>query len=269
LHFAVDDAVDLAARFVALRLILPNNVRMALSGEPVKARTRQSLTSLLQAGAVHLGPSRNRLIRQLHEIAAAGESGYLFLTLSTRGYCATDSDAILCQDTVLDFDLSNGILRETSLSHPLLLSLVERQTRCRRRIVLIDAYSEDLERQAASIGVVPRQDNLLRIAAKAHGTAVLLASAAGSNSYESPELQNGVFTHCFLQGLETGTGDEQDGLLTIGSLANYTNQCCLDWVKKHRPDHKALSRGISTHLDPKDAEDLPLGVIALPLTQSK
>jgi hypothetical protein len=62
--FAVDDAVDLAHLFaLELDLIAPQNVILALSGDPQKARSADALQALLQAGAQRVVAQKSWILR--------------------------------------------------------------------------------------------------------------------------------------------------------------------------------------------------------------
>ena len=109
--FAVDDAVDLAHLFVLeLDLIAPQQVLLALSGEPQKPQSVQALQALRQAGAKRVEAQKSKILRHLrHQAAATGKRGLFVVTFATHGFSAQGRDFLVGRDTERGFIQDTGL----------------------------------------------------------------------------------------------------------------------------------------------------------------
>ena len=86
--FAVDDAVDLAYVFALdLRLVAPENVVLALSGDTQKPESRQRLEQLREAGARIETATQADIYEHVSEQGArSGEQGIYIVAVATHGF---------------------------------------------------------------------------------------------------------------------------------------------------------------------------------------
>jgi hypothetical protein len=99
-------------------------------------------------------------------------------------------------------------------------------------------------------------DSFARAMAGARGQAVLAAASPGGYAYDDPEVCNGVFTRALLDGLQGAAPPDGQGLITVESLAKFTNERVAEWVRKNVRGSGG-GGGISYNLS-GDAARLPL-----------
>jgi hypothetical protein len=111
--FAVDDAIDLAHLFaLELDLVAPENVTLALAGDPQKPTSAAHLQALLQAGAIHASASKFQILRHLKKRRlATSKRGLFIVALATHGFNHQGRDFLVGADTVHDFIQDTGISR--------------------------------------------------------------------------------------------------------------------------------------------------------------
>ncbi|MCB1036860.1 MAG: SUMF1/EgtB/PvdO family nonheme iron enzyme, partial [Acidobacteria bacterium] len=95
--------------------------------------------------------------------------------------------------------------------------------------------------------------------ARASGQVVLSAATQGGYAYDDLKRGNGVFTAALLEGLRGAAPADSRGLITVRTLADYLQDRVTAWIRLHRPDHAAVSRGIGRRIE-GPAELLPLAV---------
>lgn len=252
-EFAVDDAVDLAHVFsIELGLIAPENVVLALAGEPRKASSREYLQALAAAGAEVVGAT-------LHDLyfwakAAGGKTGsaglyvvsfagHGFTDQGTNIFCASDTLYSRMVHTGLNLDAVGDDINEASA--PRRLILVDA---CRTRLTQNRNFGED---GRAATG------EFLAAFSKVRGQAAIYSASRGGYSYDDHKKQNGAFSAAVVEGLR-GRALSRQVYLTVGSLASYVHQALCQWIRINRPEHRDVSMGISKTYDPPDIEELPL-----------
>jgi hypothetical protein len=257
--YAVDDAVDLAHLFaVELQLMKPENVVLALSGEPQKWASKKRLARLRASGAKTAAPVFTAMLEQLDRVpAVAGEKGLLVFAFATHGFAHEGNHYLVMQDSVRNEIVGTGIpvnklLDQTSLA------------KVHRSALFLDACQERLA--GRSLGeVAPSTGELYDALGKASGIAVLAGTQLGGYSYDDDEAMNGVFTKAVIEGLGGGAkplrGAAKAGaaFITIRLLGDYVHERVKKWVEINRPKDVNVSRGIERRIL-GDAADLPLAV---------
>jgi hypothetical protein len=247
--YAVDDAVDLAYMFSStLRLVTPQRVRLALSGEPQKPESITRLAELRAQGAVVQQATYTTLLTMLSR--AAGEvdtAGALIVSMATHG----ENERLMAADT------SKAEQESTSMAVSLVLQRVG-ASKAGRRLVLLDACREI--REPGRRGDDPTAAMSSRFAdalANARGTVVIAATTTGGFSYDDPARRNGVFTGALLDGLSGEAPSNTDGFVTIETLKTFVNQRVTAWVTANRP-RDSVSRGVTLTAEPITLEQMPL-----------
>jgi len=258
LNFAVDDAVDLAFLFSCeLELILPARINLALSGAPRKRETADKLEWLRTSGA-GIGEARGgqSLEKSAFELGrATGENGLWALSFSSHGFSTKDGN-----NYIAVADSWWRRIAESGISvNRLLDDIAEANTT--RRLLVVDACRSHLGGGTRRLGDSSGDDGMsksfLQALKGSSGLAFLISTTQGGYSYEHPSLGNGVFSDAVVRGLRGQARADDNGLITVGSLAQYLSQEVIDWVTHEKPEHLKLSRGISYTIEGLAAE-LPL-----------
>lgn len=292
LAYCVDDAIDLAHEFVRLGLIKPENVRLGLSGGPVKPETVYRLRELraLRVPEPFL-PGKNAILGQLQwltGVRGARQGGIAFFTISTHGYFK-ESDSIVCYDTVNDlveveqpstgaklWISQGGLLPKSALTHAEITSLLN-SSKASTRIVIIDACRENLVPEGIRGGSVvssPLSSSVLEGITLVKGTAVFLSTKVGGfgvdGGYDfkdrSLKIQNGLFTYYFLEGLKGAAEPSPDGLVRLEDLREFVDAQVTSWIEMYKPGWEVS--GIEVPTDP-DTLQVPLAVNSTQLTAFK
>jgi hypothetical protein len=266
LKYAVDDAIDFADCLQLCGLVPASRIRLGLAGEPVKEESRERLARLLALGMPEpFTPTRGELLRELSWVSrSAGKAGLLVMSYSSHGYYH-NADAVLCEDSTLDQELSNGILQDSSLTHQRILTMMQ-NSECPRKLVLLDACREKLQqgtRSLASESGLP--SSVAKMVAEASGMAVLLSTSTAGYGYDGGTdenglpIHNGVFTHYFLQGLRQGEAGDERGYVTVRTLSEYAESRMRVWVAANRPEDLEKTTGIEKRFDGA-VETMPLAL---------
>lgn len=246
---AVDDAVDLAYAFSMAekdRLVPPERVVLALSGEPKKDASKARLEKLREAGATVTAATYDDVLAQLQrQVEVAGNNGLLILSFASHGFSHEGTPYILTSTSRFE--------HATSLSAMKVLDLA---AETKNSLIFIDACRERLDAGSRSVtqasGRTPAP--LLSPKSRHGGQVVFYAAAPGEYAYGDPVAGNGVFTKAVLEGLNC-KADTKKGQVTVGTLAEYVEKAVLRWVKRNR--NRDATRGIQAAIDHR-AIDLPL-----------
>jgi len=254
--FAVDDAVDLAHRFVVdLGLVGPLRATLLLSGEPRKPESAERLARLLERGVVRRGAHLGDVYDALDELAGrTGPRGLAVLTLATHGLSDQGGDFFLAADSRRRRQLEMGV------RVPLVFDEMARAIEgldAGRALVLLDACRERLTRGRRAGAEPPMAQTFAEAIGHAHGVAVLAGATLGGFAYDDDERRNGVFTAAVLDGLDGRARPGPDGWITVRTLADFVQESVAAWVRRHRPEDADSSRGIERRIE-ATAEGLPL-----------
>ena len=253
--YAADDAIDLAYLFASdLKLIAANKLTLALSGDPIKEKSKRRLKTLLDAGARRTNARFTNLLRHITKTKNnAGEKGLLVIHFSTHGY-TQNGDRLLGQDSSLsDLDLTglpvSRIMDDVATS------------KAPRRIVLLDACRERMS-PGRSLGdpAASMSPGFAKAIGTAKGMVVFSSTTVGGFSYDDPNLRNGVFTAKVIEGLQGAAQPDERGFVTPATLARFLDEQVRRWVALNRPEHKDRSSGISFNVDDQRSARMPLAV---------
>lgn len=230
-RYAVDDAIDLAHLLAferAPRLIEPQRVVLALSGEPEKAESRLRLDELTRAGAKVRPAGHSEVLTLLEsQSSAVGANGILIVAFATHGISDRGVQYLLASDSLLH---RSG----TKISDADVYDIVSRAG-VRRALVLFDACRQRLTRDTRAGDVDPRSAAaLLQEIAKTDGRVVLSAAAAGQYAYDDDSLRNGVFTAAVMDGLRCEAATNDRGFVTVDTLSSYVEDRVLQWIRRNR-----------------------------------
>ncbi|MEA2344944.1 MAG: hypothetical protein QOF63_3113, partial [Thermoanaerobaculia bacterium] len=253
--FTVDDAVDLAYAVAfphPTRLVDPDRIVLAISGEPKKGESQRKLKELCDAGAERRHATQSDIFTAVEQRAArVGPNGLLIIGIATHGYIdETDGQHyLLAEGSLIRF-------HETVIRTDRLLQLAARPN-VLRSLVFLDACRTNVtpdptrslpEHEGASA------ERFKRAFAQVNGRVVLKAAVAGRSAFEDIPLQNGVFTKAVLDVLKCSTDGDEQGLVTVTKLASLVDQKVVAWLHEHGEPH--ISRAID--FDSGGAESMPL-----------
>ncbi len=250
----MDDAVDLAWVFtLELGLIDPDRCILALAGQPVKEESKTRLSALLESGAKIEQPRKREILRLSMEQCQRGEArGIFILSVATHGLSEGGIDFLIAGDSLRDDLLDTGVSVQ---------KLFEKAANAQalRRILLLDACREMVHQGQRSISEPTMSRGFAEAIAEARGLTVLSGSTVGGYSYDDPTTKNGVFSGNLVRGLLGAAPADSRGFITVETLADYVQHQVITWVRKNRPRHVKVSRGIERRFD-EEAEKLPLAI---------
>lgn len=257
LKYAPDDAVALAHLFtLELKLVPVDRARVAISGTPRSQRGNNQLAALKAAGVRFVGADKNALLGALRQIKAEAsqEDGLIVVSVATHGF----------EDGGGQYLMPSNGLREEAATTGIPLNLVKQRLQeasARKRILLLDACREAVE--GGTRGAETATAGLQESFRKAEGFAVLGSCSAKQLSWESDELQQGVFTHHFVQALKGGVGGSpSDGLIRLGDVAQWVAVETAKWARVNRNvaqepwTEGEIARQIPLAVDPRTARRL-------------
>ncbi|HEX8407355.1 MAG TPA: caspase family protein [Thermoanaerobaculia bacterium] len=248
--YAVDDAVDLAYMFAFERnvaLVRPQDVVLALSGDPVKEESRQRLTKLTNAGARVTTATRDEILTRLEEQAKkTGPDGIFIAGFASHGFM---TDGV---PYVLSTTSSFGV-RRNSVSSAKIFDIA---ATAGRSLILIDACRERTD--GAVRGSVPQKapTAMLQRMPAIQGQVVLYA---GTFTYDDHKKKNGVFTSAVLDSLRCDMQRDARGVVTATTLADSVEKRVLKWINANRDP--SLRKATQVIMD-IDAKAMPLASCA-------
>jgi formylglycine-generating enzyme required for sulfatase activity len=154
--------------------------------------------------------TRGIVRRSLNELAAAldPDQGTLFFYFSGHGFQQEDRNYLATFGSTVD-DLKGEGLAVSDIESIL------RSSRTRQSMMFIDACRNNPAAGARSAGT-----RTFASLGAAQGLRALYSTRSGQVSYESDELQQGVFTYFMIRGMR-GEAAGGDGLVTFRDLADY------------------------------------------------
>lgn len=230
-RYAVDDAIDLA--FVLAidrkpRLVEPQRVILALSGDPHKPESQRNLEALIAAGAAVQPAGHSDVLTLLErQSRVAGRDGILIVAFATHGISIEGTQYLLTASSLLQH-------RETTVSEMKVREIASRSD-AGRSLILLDACRQRLTSNTRDGEPDPLSAAaLLRAMAGVNGQVVFSAAAADDYAYDDDVRRNGVFTAAFIDGLRCGAPTDADGFITVDTLAAYVEERVLWWIRKNR-----------------------------------
>jgi hypothetical protein len=227
--YAVDDAVDLAYKFSLdprVGLVPPGRVVLALSGTPWKDESQQRLRELRQAGARVEDATSGDILNLLKEqVAQAGTSGLLVLSLATHGFLDQDGDAHILGST------STIGSTETSLRTATLFDIAGETA---RSLIFVDACRDRIGQTTRGAGPdAATAAPVIRRMARIRGQAIFYAAAPEEYAYDDHVHRNGVFTRAVLDGMSCGASAPR-GTVIVETLHTYVDREVRRWIQKNR-----------------------------------
>jgi len=191
---------------------------------------------LVQDRLPRFSPTKQNIERELPEfLQRAQENDIVLLYLSMHG-AKLPLDTRTSVPSLLPEDFDPQRPLETSLSMGWLRDQICRQTRARRVVLLMDAcHSGGIQSPAGSTSskdffepldaardfkVTVEQDDQ----PAGRNIYVLASCTADETSLETGDTQHGLFTHWLICGMEGAADGDENGLITMDELFNYTEQ---------------------------------------------
>jgi len=196
LKYAAKDATQMAAVLKEQGYL----VRTLLNNEAMRGSVRNTLNQLAQA--------------------VDENQGVFFFYFSGHGFAVDGSNYLATYGTTADDLKSEGLAVGE-------VEKILKASKAKRVLMFLDACRNEPTVGAKSApGAAFGDDRRARLETN-EGLRILYSTKAGTVSYESPELQQGVFTHFLLQGLggqASGYSRESkksDGLVSFSDLSQY------------------------------------------------
>jgi len=130
---------------------------------------------------------------------------------------------------LLPTDADPQRLEETAVSLKWIMDQL-REVKAKRRILFVDACYSGTERATRSRAAKSFGIDLVSMDDK--GWAVLASCSLDEVSYESDDLQQGVYAHFLLKGLRGGADLDKDGAISDDDLQSYLKRQVTLWTKK-------------------------------------
>ena len=255
--YAVDDAVDLAYTFSLERnvaLVAPQNVVLAISGEPVKEESRERLRKLLVAGARQTTATREQILQHLRKQAArTGPDGILIAAFASHGFMTGGMQYVLTTTSAFGS-------RGTSVPAATIFDIA---ATANRSLILIDACRERTE--GATRGPRPNAQNLMNaplpLLQRMPGISGQVVLYAGGYAYDDHKKKNGAFTSAVLDCLRCDMQRDARGVVTAETLAASVEKRVLKWINDH---HDPTLKSATQVMWDVDAKGMPLASCAQP-----
>lgn len=229
LRYTVNDAVALAYVFVQeTRLVPPQRTWLAISGQPTNEVLEGQLKELLAAGVNLIVPDKIPLLKALQNVMSlpTRAEDMVILSFSSHGFEEKGEAFIMPKDGLANFVVSSGLSLDSVRS-------LMKETAARKRLLLVDACREVPVGETR--GSARMNAALAEALRQARGTAIVMSCREGQLSTESSELEHGIFTHYFLEGLRgAANANEETGLIYLYDVAKYTQEQTRRWVKQNR-----------------------------------
>ena len=192
LQYAADDAVKLATVFSQNRYVVKRLVDQ-------QAGKHQILATIRNAAKL-IDPKNSTLV----------------FSFSGHGFAQNGKNYLMAAGSTIE-DLANSALSLDDVIKTL------RQSGAKRILLFIDACRN-----------IPGQKSLSRgfTAQNGQGVQVLYSTKFGSVSWESPRLQQGVFSHFLVKGIQ-GEASQDDNIVDFSELAKYVESKVSDWSFQH------------------------------------
>lgn len=228
LRYAPDDAVMLAHLFtLELNLISPQRVRLALGGEPSTERARRCLEELKEAQVALVPAVKTEILYAVEEIAELGRNtdGLIAISFSTHGY-EEENRAFL-----MPADGARRFIPETGLPLDRVYRSLDYEGDS-TKLLILDTCRASMEGGAR--GDESMSQGFQHALAQAKRMALLSSCGAGQLSWESTELEQGVFTHFLIEGLRgDAPARPEDGFICLENVFTHTLEQTSRWVRRN------------------------------------
>jgi hypothetical protein len=181
-----------------------------------------------------LSPSRNDILKSITYIAKnTPTNGMIVVFVSSHGFIGengasyvmpTDGDLGLLEDSAIRVTRINELLNPPYCS-------------AERRMLIVDACRNNPTKTTGIKGVMVTEDASSRFVEelrKAKGLVTLVSCGQGEYSYEDQSFGHGIYTHYLLEGLNGKAPRNNDGFVTVTTLADYVSGQVMDWCKANQ-----------------------------------
>lgn len=231
LRFTPDDAVALAHVFVVeLELLPAKNTRVAIGGEPRSQRGRELAKILVSKGVRMVGAERTQLLDAIAEVSDLGtaENGLVVMSFSSHGFEEKGKIYVMPSDGRRRFVESTGVSLQA-------VKDTLRDAKANKKLLFLDACRETIGSETR--GAERMRGTFQEALSVAEGFGVIASCSVGQLSWESPELEQGVFTHFLLEGIRGGAlSPVNDGFIRLGTVSSYAAKATRDWVAKNKKE---------------------------------
>lgn len=255
LRFTPDDAIALAHLFVVELDLLPaKNTRVALGGEPRSQRGKELAKVLVAKGVRMVEAQRTQLLDAIAEVADLGtsENGLVVMSFSSHGFEEKGKAYVMPSDGRRRFVESTGVSLQ-SVKDTL------RDSKANKKLLFLDACRETIGSETR--GEERMKGSFQQALSAAEGFGVIASCSVGQLSWESQELEQGVFTHFLLEGIRGGAmSPVNDGFIRLGTVSSFAAKATRDWVAKNKKEVQEpwfegeLARGIPLAFDQRVAQ---------------
>jgi hypothetical protein len=250
LRYTADDAVGLAQLYVQeLKLVPPQHVWIALSGQPTATEMKNALETLKLMGVKQIPADRKSLLQTVKEAAntASAPDGLILMTFSTHGF-DTGGQAFLMPSDGQASDVETTGVPLNSIKNTL------QKAAAAKRLLFVDACRQPVT--ATTRGDEQMPEGFYKALAGSSGFGVVMSCVTGEKSWEDEKFQHGVFTHFLIEALRgKAPSDPTDGFIHLRDAANYASGQTKDWVWREKNANQDPRIGGDT-----EALSIPLGM---------
>ena len=248
LRYAVNDAIAQAHLFVIqLRLIPAKNSWICLGGDPSGTEARAKLQALRKAGVNVFGAKKNQMLESCASALKKpqGQGDTIVFFISTHGFSVSGESHLVPEDAKLAW------LRETTIR---LRSLAEQisDSPAGKKLILLDACRNNPRTDVKALNAEMLFSRSLH---DARGIAIISSCSTGEVSYESVDLESGVFTHFFISAFSGSAPSDARGLISLGAISEAAANRASKWVRA-----AGLGRQTPTFRGTEEARQIPLAV---------
>lgn len=256
LHFAVNDAIELAHLFVfELKLIPAKQCFLCLGGTPADDDGRRQLDALKNNGArISQSADRATILQAfdgLKDLSFNRDRSLVVASLSSHGILDAGIPYVIPAD---------GLRSRLGLT-ALPLTVIEEDlasTKAGHRLLLVDACQERVATKAVS-GNNPASlmtDQFRKALEKPTGQAKIASCSPGEFSVESPALKHGVFTYFLVSALRGQASPDSQNLVRLSAVIDATKAGVAEYARTNRHKQTIFFSG------PEEARSLPLAARA-------
>jgi hypothetical protein len=229
LRYTSNDAINLAHLFaMEISMVPVDRTWVAISGDITSPVIKNKMDQLKLAGAHFIEPTKINILRTINKVSqiANNSEDLVLMTVSTHGFEKDGHAFVMPSDGDMNFISSTGVSMETIKS-------TLRNSKAQKRILIIDACRETPVTQTRGSNTMnPKLEEALK---KAEGMAILSSCSYGQLSWESSDIEQGVFTHHLIEGIRGGAKPDPDtGLIDLGSVSTYATEKTYEWVNTNK-----------------------------------
>lgn len=192
----------------------------------------EEIRTFVSDGRIRERPSRDRILKALDEtLAASGPDSTVLIALSGHGFETEDGDAAFCPEDV-DAKQIDGKVVVSSETAILIEDVAERLKAddARFKMLIVDACREPASTEKSAA----KRARPFSPIPDANGVAFLQSCDSREFSWEHPELEGGVFTAFFAEGLRGAADADGDGGVSFLDVCNYATSQTQRFVREKR-----------------------------------